>query len=448
MQPFSQPRLRNALIYKTDSTPVGRFPVRLTSADGNVTDEVAEVAQTDDVASPRYEPAVWVGESDVAPLAFEPTRPLLLYFSAEGCGACRRSTPVVEEFARKGWPVKALDVESSEGGRAWRAYRFDVVPAFAFVEIDAAGQHVATLDAWVGTQNCAERIASNFKRFKSRPRPKKESRRGVETAKIPLPTFATDLATSTDGAPLVPCSMVAVSETAPELIFFGSTRNYSSCREVAPVIETLRNKGLGIRPVDVDDPLARAAWRFFGCEAVPAFAFVEVDGAGRFVATLDVWTGAEGFAERIASNFKNFKSRELISPTLRYETSTFSPTPLWPTVACRFDASNVRCDDGAEIDGSGEIATFNATVDGVASPTLTTDPDEPPLDATSNEAEKEKKTTAPATFRKRARRGASGRRTRTRRIGEKRFGAFGKWATLLTWRAKRGYRNASPGASG
>ena len=153
------------------SAPVGRFPVRSTSAEGDVTDDVAEVAQADDAASPRYEPAVWVGDSDVAPLAFEPTRPLLLYFSAKDCGACRRSTPVVEEFARKGWPVKALDVKTNEGGRAWQAYRFNVVPAFAFVEIDAAGQYVATLDAWVGA-DCRERIASNFKNFKPRPRPR------------------------------------------------------------------------------------------------------------------------------------------------------------------------------------------------------------------------------------------------------------------------------------
>ncbi|MBP3532470.1 MAG: trypsin-like peptidase domain-containing protein [Thermoguttaceae bacterium] len=164
------------------SAPVGCFPVRSTSADGDV---------TDDAASPRYEPAVWVGDSDAAPLAFEPTRPLLLYFSAKDCGACRRSTPVVEEFARKGWPVKALDVETSEGGRAWRAYRFNVVPAFAFVEIDAAGQYVATLDAWVGA-DCRERIASNFKRFKSRPRPaprpKIGERRDLEPTAIPVPT--------------------------------------------------------------------------------------------------------------------------------------------------------------------------------------------------------------------------------------------------------------------
>ncbi|MBQ7814516.1 MAG: trypsin-like peptidase domain-containing protein, partial [Thermoguttaceae bacterium] len=188
------------------SAPVGRFPVRSTSADGDVTDDVAEVAKTDDAESPRYVPAVWVGDSDVAPLAFEPTRPLLLYFSAKDCGACRRSTPVVEEFARKGWPVKALDVKTDEGGRAWRAYRFNVVPAFAFVEIDAAGQHVATLDAWVGA-DCRERIASNFKNFKPRPRPapqpKTGERRDLEPTAIPLPE------PSSVSTPLVACRFEA-----------------------------------------------------------------------------------------------------------------------------------------------------------------------------------------------------------------------------------------------
>lgn len=179
------------------SAPVPEGIVPLT-----VNDEVAEVTQSA-AASPRYEPAVWVGDSDAAPLAFEPTRPLLLYFSAKDCGACRRSTPVVEEFAHKGWPVKALDVKTSEGGRAWRAYRFNVVPAFAFVEIDAAGQYVATLDAWIGA-DCRERIASNFKNFKPRPRPKNSERRDLEPTAIPLPT------------PLVACRFESPNEATAQ----------------------------------------------------------------------------------------------------------------------------------------------------------------------------------------------------------------------------------------
>lgn len=186
--------------------PEGIVPLRLSTTNGDVTNDVAGVKQDGDAESPRYEPAVWVGDSDVAPLAFEPTRPLLLYFSAKDCGACRRSTPVVEEFARKGWPVKVLDVKTDEGGRAWRAYRFNVVPAFAFVEIDAAGQYVATLDAWVGA-DCRERIASNFKIFKPRPRPapqpKTGERRDLEPTAIPLPE------PSSVPTPLVACRFEA-----------------------------------------------------------------------------------------------------------------------------------------------------------------------------------------------------------------------------------------------
>lgn len=122
-------------------------------------------------APPRYERAVWIGEPGDAPLAFAPTRPTLLYFSASWCGACRRSTPVVEALRKKGLAIRSVDVDEPEGARAWRAYRFDVVPAFAFVELDAAGEYVATLDAWVGAANCGERIERNFKAFRPRPRP-------------------------------------------------------------------------------------------------------------------------------------------------------------------------------------------------------------------------------------------------------------------------------------
>lgn len=88
----------------------------------------AKVAET--AAPPRYERAVWIGEPGDAPLAFAPTRPTLLYFSANWCGACRRSTPVVEALRKKGLAIRSIDVDAPEGARAWRACRFDVVPAF------------------------------------------------------------------------------------------------------------------------------------------------------------------------------------------------------------------------------------------------------------------------------------------------------------------------------
>lgn len=106
------------------------------------------------------------------------TKPLLLYFSAAWCDKCPPTTALVAEFARKGWPVKMLDVDSAEGGRAWRAYGLKVVPAFAFVEIDAAGDWFATLDLWTGGADARSRIERNFAAFKSRdptrPRPNPE----------------------------------------------------------------------------------------------------------------------------------------------------------------------------------------------------------------------------------------------------------------------------------
>lgn len=159
------------------SAPVPRGIVPLST-------KVAEVAESAEAAPPRCERAVWIGEPGDAPLAFAPTRPTLLYFSARWCGACRRSTPVVEALREKGLAIRSVDVDEPEGARAWRAYRFDVVPAFAFVELDAAGEYVATLDAWVGAANCGERIERNFKAFQPRPRP--VPRRPPASAAAPL----------------------------------------------------------------------------------------------------------------------------------------------------------------------------------------------------------------------------------------------------------------------
>ena len=116
------------------------------------------------------------------------TKPLLLYFRSDDCGACRGSTPVVEEFARKGWPVKILNIADAEGGRAWRAYGFQVVPAFAFIEVDAAGDWFATLDLWTGAGDVRRRIERNFAAFKSRDptRPRPPSTRPTTQA---LPKF-------------------------------------------------------------------------------------------------------------------------------------------------------------------------------------------------------------------------------------------------------------------
>ncbi|MBP3557362.1 MAG: thioredoxin family protein, partial [Thermoguttaceae bacterium] len=106
------------------------------------------------------------------------TKPLLLYFNATWCNKCPPTTALVAEFARKGWPVRILDVDSAEGGRAWRACGLQVVPSFAFIEVDAAGDWFATLDLWTGGADARRRIERNFAAFKSRdptrPRPNLE----------------------------------------------------------------------------------------------------------------------------------------------------------------------------------------------------------------------------------------------------------------------------------
>ncbi len=130
------------------------------------------------------------------------TKPLLLYFCATWCNKCPPTTALVAEFARKGWPVKILDVDSAEGGRAWRAYGLQVVPSFAFIEIDAAGDWFATLDVWTGGADARRRIERNFAAFKSRDptRPRPQS---------PRPT-------SQAGPKFVPCVAVAESEETAE----------------------------------------------------------------------------------------------------------------------------------------------------------------------------------------------------------------------------------------
>ncbi len=165
-----------------------------------------------------FETALW-RSSDLTARAAEPpkssdlrsgndgaasTKPLLLYFNATWCNKCPPTTAPVAEFARKGWPIKILDVDSAEGGRAWRAYGLQVVPSFAFIEVDAAGDWFATLDLWTGGADARRRIERNFAAFKSRD----------PTRPRPNPARPTSQA----GPKFVPCvATVAESEEAAEM---------------------------------------------------------------------------------------------------------------------------------------------------------------------------------------------------------------------------------------
>ena len=150
-----------------------------------------------------FETALWrssdaeaktAAQTSETPSAETATKPLLLYFRSDDCAPCRSTTPLVEEFARKGWPVRILNIGDAEGGRAWRAYGFRLVPAFAFVELDASGEWFATLDVWTGGTDARRRIERNFAAFKSRDptRPRPSSTRSTSQA---LPKFVPCVAT-------------------------------------------------------------------------------------------------------------------------------------------------------------------------------------------------------------------------------------------------------------
>lgn len=160
-----------------------------------------------------FETALWrssdaeaktAAQTSETPSAETATKPLLLYFRSDDCAPCRSTTPLVEEFARKGWPVRILNIGDAEGGRAWRAYGFRLVPAFAFVELDASGEWFATLDVWTGGADARRRIERNFAAFKSRD----------PTRPRPNPARPTSQA----GPKFVPCvATVAESEEAAEM---------------------------------------------------------------------------------------------------------------------------------------------------------------------------------------------------------------------------------------
>ena len=163
-------------------------------------------------ASPSgFETALWrssdaeaktTAQTSETPSAEAATKPLLLYFRSDDCAPCRSTTPLVEEFARKGWPVRILNIGDAEGGRAWRAYGFRLVPAFAFVELDASGDWFATLDVWTGGADARRRIERNFAAFKSRDptRPRPNPARPASQA----------------GPKFVPCVAAVESEEAAE----------------------------------------------------------------------------------------------------------------------------------------------------------------------------------------------------------------------------------------
>lgn len=163
------------------------------------------------------------------------TKPLLLYFRSDDCAPCRSTTPLVEEFARKGWPVRILNIGDAEGARAWRAYGFRLVPAFAFVELDAAGDWFATLDLWTGGADARRRIERNFAAFKSRDptRPRRNLERSTTQA----------------GPKFVPCVATVESEEAAETEE-NAAKEAEGTEEEEPTAATLVAETVAAEPGD------------------------------------------------------------------------------------------------------------------------------------------------------------------------------------------------------
>lgn len=61
-----------------------------------------------------------------------PARPVILDFTATWCGPCRQMKPVVEQLARQGFPIKAVDLD--EHRELAEKYQVEAVPTFIVVD--------------------------------------------------------------------------------------------------------------------------------------------------------------------------------------------------------------------------------------------------------------------------------------------------------------------------